>query len=848
MRPDAFVPPLPIDAALPELARALGERSAAVLQAPPGAGKTTRVPLALLGEPWLDGRKIVMLEPRRLAARAAAQRMASTLGERVGETVGFRVHLETRVGPRTRIEVVTEGVLTRMLQSDPALDEIALVVFDEYHERSLNADLGLALTLQSQELLRPELRLLVMSATLDGEAVAALLGGAPTVTSVGRSFPVETRWIPTRRETRLEDSVAAAIVRALGETEGDVLAFLPGAGEIRRVQQSLEGRGLPAGCYVAPLFGMLAQDEQDAAIAPAVPGRRKIVLATSIAETSLTIEGVRVVIDSGWSRVPRFSPRTGMTRLETVRVSRASADQRRGRAGRTASGVCYRLWDEHEESHLVARARPEIMEADLAPLALDLAVAGVAEPSELRWLDPPPGAAFAQARELLAELDALDAAGRVTEHGRRIAALGIHPRLGHMVLRAAERGGARTACDLAALVSERDVLRGEGRAPDADVELRLEALHGRATAGVVVDREAVRRVRVEADRLFERVRGARASAEPRATERAQPGQEGDAPSAAALLALAYPDRVGQRREGQRGRFTLRNGRGAALPHEQGLTAAAYIVAAELDDQRGESRILVAGALSLEEVELAFRDQIRTEREVGWDEATLSVVARERAMLGAIVLRERQLRDADPERMARALADAVLAQPEARLPWSDAARSIQRRVAFARTLDAAYPDLSDAALLARSNDWLLPRLVGMRRLEDLRRIDLAAVLLEELTWQQRSALDSLAPTHVTVPSGSRIPIDYSDPAAPVLAVRLQEMFGLADTPRVGGGRVPLTLHLLSPAHRPMQVTRDLAGFWKTTYFDVRKDLRGRYPKHHWPEDPLAAEPTARAKRK
>lgn len=834
MRPDAFAASLPIDAALPELAAALGARPAAVLQAPPGAGKTTRVPLALLDEPWLAGRKIVMLEPRRLAARAAAQRMAATLGERVGETVGFRVHLETRVGPRTRIEVVTEGVLTRMLQSDPALEEIGLVVFDEYHERSLAADVGLALTLQSQELLRPDLRVLVMSATLDGEAVAALLDGAPIVTSVGRSFPVETRWIATPRDTRLESAVVAAIGRALGETEGDVLAFLPGAGEIRRVQESLEGRELPAGCYVAPLFGMLAQDEQDAAIAPSRPGRRKIVLATSIAETSLTIEGVRVVVDSGWSRTPRFSPRTGMTRLETVRVSRASADQRRGRAGRTAPGVCYRLWDEHEEAHLVARSRPEILEADLAPLALDLAVAGVRDPSELRWLDAPPDAAFAQARELLAELEVLDGAGRVAEHGRRVAALGVHPRLAHMVLRGAERAGARTACELAALVSERDVLRGEGRAPDADVELRLEALHGRPTAGAIVDRDAVRRVRSEADRLFERVRGARDGA--------------GALSAGALLALAYPDRVGQRREGQRGRFVLRNGRGAALPHDQALTAAEYIVAAELDDQRGESRILVAGALTLEELEQELGEQITREREVRWDDTTQAVVAREREMLGAIVLRERQLRDADPELVARALAEAVLAAPESRLPWTESARSIQRRVAFAHTVDPSFPDLSDAALVARAGEWLVPRLVGARRLADVHRIDLAAVLLDELTWQQRGALDSLAPTHVTVPSGSRIPIDYSDASAPVLAVRLQEMFGLADTPRVGGGRVPLTLHLLSPAHRPMQVTRDLAGFWKTTYFDVRKDLRGRYPKHHWPEDPLAAEPTARAKRK
>ncbi|HEU4629021.1 MAG TPA: ATP-dependent helicase HrpB, partial [Gemmatimonadaceae bacterium] len=623
-------PPLPIDDALPALRAALREGTSAVLQAPPGAGKTTRVPLALLGEPWLAGRRVVMLEPRRLAARAAARFMARTLSESVGETVGYRVRLDTHVGPRTRVEVVTEGVLTRLLQDDPALETAGLVIFDEFHERSLPADLGLALTLQARELLRDDLRLLVMSATLDGAAVADLLGGAPVVTSAGRAFPVETRWRPPRERERVDAAVARVVREALTGEAGDVLAFLPGQAEIRRAETLLRAGELSPMTRVHPLYGNLPPEAQDAAIAPSAPGARKVVLATSIAETSVTIEGVRVVVDGGLARTPRFDPRSGMTRLETVRVSRAAADQRRGRAGRTAPGVCYRLWAEAEDAHLVPHARPEILEADLAPLALELAEAGVRDPAELRWLDPPPTAAFAQARELLRELGALDADGRITPHGRRMAALALHPRLAHMVLAGAELGYGAVACDLAALLAERDVLRAEQGTADADVRLRLELLRDRAalegsgyTRGLAVDRDGVRRAR-ELAREWRR--------QLRLHDDAAPG---DVDAAGLLLALAYPDRIGQRRNGASGRFLLRNGRGAHFAEPQPLSDAPYLVAAELDGQARESRIFLAAPVALEDVERHLGDQIETEEVVAWDEAAEMVRAVRRERLGAL---------------------------------------------------------------------------------------------------------------------------------------------------------------------------------------------------------------------
>jgi len=823
---------LPIEAVLPALADALRAGTSAVLQAAPGAGKTTVVPLALLGEPWLGGRKMVMLEPRRLAARAAASRMAQLLGERVGDTVGFRVRMETRVGPNTRIEVVTEGVLTRMLQHDPALEGVGIVIFDEFHERSLHADLGLALTLQSRAVLRDDLRVLVMSATLDGGPIAALLGDAAIVRSEGRVYPVDTRWLPRKPEGRMEPVAARAVRAALAAEEGDVLVFLPGAGEIRRVEEMLAVEGVPPDVRVMPLFGNLAQEAQDEAIRPSPPGRRKVVLATSIAETSLTIEGVRVVVDSGLMRVPRFSPRTGMTRLETVAVSRASADQRRGRAGRTAPGVCHRLWTEAEDAALQPHRPPEILEADLAPLALELASWGVADPLELQWLDAPPAAAFAQARELLAELGALDASGAVTAHGRRVAALPLHPRLAHMLLRAKEMRLGATACDLAALLAERDVLRGDGRAPDADVRLRLAALRRERGAGYSVDHAALHRVTAEGRDLRRQLGVSPADA--------------DDDAAGVLLALAYPDRIAQRRPGGGARYLLRNGRGAAFPEPQSLSEHPYLVAAELDDAGREGRIQLAAPVELAEVERHFADQVATEESVAWDDAAGAVRARRVRRLGALVLHEAPLAEADPGQVAAALVEAVRREGVAALPWGKAASQLRERIGFLHAHDPSFPDVADAALLAAMDEWLGPHLYGMRKMDEVRRVDLVAVLEGMLAWEQRRRLDEWAPTHVDVPSGSRIPIDYSDPAAPALAVRLQEVFGWTETPRIAGGRVPLTLHLLSPAHRPVQVTRDLASFWRAGYFDVKKDLKGRYPKHYWPDDPLVAEATARAK--
>jgi ATP-dependent helicase HrpB len=792
--------------------------------------------------------------------------MARSLGEQVGDTVGFRVRFESRVGPRTRVEVVTEGILTRMLQHDAALDGVGAVIFDEFHERSLHADLGLALTLQTQSVLRPDLRLIVMSATLDGERVAALLGRAagtapaPVVTSAGRSWPVEIRWRDQRPERHgpagYEAATVATVREALRTHAGDVLVFLPGAAEIRRVAQRLEQGELPEATAIMPLYGNLPQEAQDAAIAPSPPGRRKVVIATTIAETSLTIEGVRAVVDAGLARVPRFSARTGMTRLETARISRASADQRCGRAGRLGPGVCYRLWPEHEHHHLLAHTPAEILDADLAPLALELAAAGVRDPGDLCWLDAPPAAAYQQARELLTQLGALGADGRVTAHGQRMAELPLHPRLAHMVLRGTELGRAVVACELAALLAERDVLRGrDGMRPDADVRLRVELIRnphaGDAIAsmhGAIVDREALHRVRQEARALRENVR--RIDRRTESAARTGRGEMADDLAAAGLLlAFAYPDRIAQRRPGTGARYLLRNGRGASFDDGQPLATESYVVAAELGGVGQESQIQLAAALSLDEL-LAHPDfaPVR-DAELTWDVAAGAVRARVVERLGAIELRERIDPSPDSTAVSEALLAAVRTEGLAMLPWSEEATRLRERLAFLHRLDpATWPEVSDDALLAALDDWLAPHVRGVRRRDDLARVSIATALLDLIDWRGRAALDDLAPTHVAVPSGSRIRIDYADPTAPVLPVRLQEMFGARDTPAVGGGRVPLTLHLLSPAHRPVQVTRDLAGFWRGSYADVRRELRGRYPRHEWPEDPLLAAPTSRAKRR
>jgi ATP-dependent helicase HrpB len=829
---------LPIEPILPAIADALAEHRSLVIQSPPGAGKTTTVPLALLDAPWLARRSIVMLEPRRLATRAAAYRLAELHGDHVGETIGYRMRGDSRVGRATRVEVVTEGILTRRLLHDPTVDGVGLLIFDEFHERSIDADLGLALALRTQALIRDDLRIAVMSATLDGAAVAALLGDAPVLTSEGRVFPVDTRYVAPRANVRIESTVLATIDAALTRDDGDILVFLPGAAEIGRVASAL-GERVDSSIVIRTLYGALSQDDQDRALRPDPTGRRKIVLATSIAETSLTIEGIRVVVDSGWSRRPRFSPATGMTRLETVRVSLASADQRRGRAGRLGPGVCYRCWPEHETHGLLANAPPEIASADLAPLALSLAAAGVDDATELAWMDPPAPAAFAQARELLRELDAIDDRGAITKQGRAIAELPLHPRLSHMLMSARDDPTRRIASALAALLSERDIFRAPAGPIDADVSTRLDLILRSEDAGVVpagaeLDRDALRRARAETERLL------RTSAASRRSTSDESGL-----SIGALLALAYPDRVAQRRAGEPPRFILRNGRGAELLGAQSLAASPYIVAAEVDDRRPNGRVFLAAALTLEEIRHAFDDQIISEDVVEIDEND-AVVARRRERLGAIVLRDVASANPDPLRVRDALLAAIRSRGIARLPWSDASRRLRERLAFLHHHDPSWPDVSDAALGESLDDWLGPRLTGVRRLTDISRVDLGSALSERLDWKQRQALDELAPTHIEVPTGSRIPVDYTNADAPALAVRLQEVFGLIESPRIFGGRVPVTMQLLSPAHRPVQVTQDLAGFWRTSYFDVRKDLRGRYPKHEWPEDPLKATPTKRAK--
>jgi ATP-dependent helicase HrpB len=828
---------LPIDPILPEIRAALAAAPGLVLQAPPGAGKTTRVPLALLGEHWLAGSRIVMLEPRRLAARAAAARMAETLGEPVGQTVGYRIRFEAKVSAATRIEVVTEGILTRMLQDDPSLPGVGLVIFDEFHERSLNADLGLALCLESQGALRDDLKVVVMSATLDGGPVARLMGDVPLVTSEGRAFPVETRFLARPEPRRFADAVAGAVAQALrDEAEGDVLVFLPGAGEIRRVEALLGESPVARGVTIAPLYGDLPAEAQDRAIKKGGTAR-KVVLATAIAETSLTIDGVRVVVDGGQMRVPRFDPTSGMTRLVTLPVSRASADQRRGRAGRTAPGVCYRLWSEAEDRALQPFTAPEITEADLAPLALDLAQWGVDDATSLAWLDPPPAASLAQARELLTELGAVDERGRMTGHGRAMNRLAMHPRLAHMVLRARDLGLGGLACDLAALLGERDVVRAERGFRDSDVRLRLDALRGESeqVRGLAVDRGALARVRQAAKEWRRRV-GLRSGEE-----------SGEGRDAGVLLAFAYPDRIARRRPGGEPRYALSGGRGALFADPEPLSAEEWLVAAELDGDRREARIFLAAAIAKADLEEHFAEAIRTVEAVEWDRREEVVQARRQRRLFALVLDEQKLDKASPDALVAAMAEGVRAMGLACLPWSDELLKWRERVAFLRRHDpdGGWPDTSDHALLDGLEDWLAPYLPGITRRAHLSRLDLSQAVRGLLDWDAARRLDELAPTHVTVPSGSRIPIDYSG-EVPVLAVRLQEMFGCADTPRILGGRVAVLLHLLSPARRPVQVTQDLASFWANAYKAVKADLKGQYPKHWWPDDPMQAEPTARAK--
>jgi ATP-dependent helicase HrpB len=835
---------LPIEDVLPLLNRALAHESSALLTAPPGAGKTTRVPLALLDAPWLAGRKLLLLEPRRLAARAAAHRMASTLREQVGETVGYRMRLDTKVGPATRVEVVTEGILTRLLQQDPSLNEYAAVLFDEFHERSLQADMGLALCLESRRLFRPDLRLLVMSATLECGPVALLLGDAPVIVCEGRMFPVDTRYLEHPPSGPLDVAVTQSIRRALAQDSGSLLVFLPGMAEIRRVERRLLDADLGPGVHIAPLHGDLPQSAQDAAIAPAAPGTRKVVLATSIAETSLTIDGVRVVIDAGRLRVPRFDPRSGLTRLETIRVTQDSADQRRGRAGRLEPGVCYRLWTEGDHRRLAPRRPPEILESDLAPLVLELALWGAHDPSELSWLTPPPPGSVAQARDLLIRLGALDPSGRLTPHGRQMAAWPLHPRLSHMLLKAASLGLSDLACDVAALLSDRDLLRGPAGWRNPDFRLRLDALYGHhdQAPGVTVDRGTFHRVKRITD-TWRRQLTLPSHRSPTDVRKA-------IHRVGSLLALAYPDRIAQRQAGAEGRYLMTNGRGALFPAPDPLAAEPYLVVAELDAGSQWARIDLAAPVSLAEVESCYRAEIIETESVAWDETRKAVRAARQRRLGTLVLSEQALPDPDPSSVSRALLEGIRQTGLHVLAWTADLQQWRARVRFLRRIEGAgstWPDLSDEALLQTLEEWLGPYLNGMTTLDRVSRMDLSRPLYALLSREQHRQLDRQAPPRLTVPSGSILPVDYDTPDLPVLAVRLQEMFGCKETPRVANGRIPVMLHLLSPAKRPVQVTRDLASFWATGYQDVRKELRGRYPKHHWPDDPFTAPPTAKSKK-
>ena len=854
------VSPLPIDAALPDLTAALHGNNAAVLVAPPGAGKTTRVPLVLAREDWArKARRILVLEPRRLAARAAADRMAQTLGERVGDTVGLRVRFGSKISSRTRIEIITEGVFTRLILDDPMLDGVAAVIFDEFHERSLDADLGLALARDVQQGLREDLRILVMSATIDGARIAKLLGDAPVIASEGRAFAVETRY--AGRDTRpIEPQVADTIVRAMRADAGSLLAFLPGAAEIRRTKTLLEGRAEPSTDVVA-LYGALTGDEQDRAIAPALPGRRKIVLATSIAETSITIEGVRIVVDSGLARVPRYEPDVGVTRLETVRVSRAAADQRRGRAGRTEPGVCYRLWDEPQTAALEPFARPEILAADLSSFALDLATWG-GGPDQLAFLDPPPRAALTEAKALLAELGAIDGDSRITAAGKLLRRLPLPPRLARMVVDAGAEGSALPAAEIATLIGERG-LGGD----DVDLRERLNALRR--------DRSPrARDARAMAQRWAETVsapsplvgkgRGGGSGGGAVELTSAQipstrtrglttptpipsPQGGGEEISVGALLALAYPERIAKNRGATAGAFLLVNGRGANIDAASPLAREPFLAVAELAGTAAQGRILSAAPIALAEIEQRFSDRIEAREEIVFDAASASLRGRKSRRLGAIALSDQPMPALANDDTAQKLADGIAGLGMHRLPWTQSLQQWRDRVMFLRASEGEeWPDLSDAALGQSVNAWLVPALPAKTALGEITADELNTAVRALLPWPLQRRLDAEAPTHFAAPTGSQVPIDYEAEGGPKIAIRVQELFGLNRHPAIAGGKVPLLIELLSPAHRPVQMTRDLPGFWRGSYAAVRAEMRGRYPKHPWPEDPIAAQATRRAK--
>lgn len=839
---------LPIDSVIPHIKDALQHASSLVLQAPPGAGKTTMVPLELLGEDWAQKGRIIMLEPRRLATRAAARRMAHLLGEKVGETVGYRVRMDSRISDKTRIEVVTEGILTRRLQQDPELSGVCAVIFDEYHERSLQADLGLALCLDVQRGLREDLKLIVMSATLDGARVADLLQGedaesVPLITSEGRAYAVEHHYLERPIKDvlhwrgRLESAAAEKVAEVLHTQSGSILVFLPGAGEIERTAELLRGMKFGPQVVIAPLYGKMSGQMQDLAIAPAEEGKRKIVLATSIAETSLTIEGIRVVVDGGLARGPEYDVRTGMTRLETRRASRAATEQRAGRAGRVAAGACFRLWTEAMQRGLIAYDAPEITRADLVPLALELCNWGIGDPSELRWQDVPDKASYTQAMDLLCSLGALDQQRRITAHGKAMACLSMHPRLAHMVLKARDLGFGALALMVAGLMNERDLMRSRS----ADVRLRLEILqkirHKKFSPAKnqAVDLALCKTILQQIKRWQQQLAIKESTL--------------DMNKAGLCIALAYPERIGAKRKNAVGKFLLSGGRGAVLAGEDSLALEKYIAVSALDKGQRDARIFLAAPLDENEMQDIFADQIIEQEIIEWHSRSKTVMAHEQRLLGKLLLKERPLKKPAPEKIVAALLEGVRQMGLEVLPWDKNSRCLRERINFMRAHEPEcdLADLSDQGLLASLPNWLGPYVQGMTNRDQLKNLKMGDILSAQLSWQDKQRLDQMVPAHMRVPSGSRIALDYAqDP--PVLSVRLQEMFGLCTTPSVMGGKVALLIHLLSPAGRPLQVTQDLEGFWKSSYELVKKDMKGRYPRHNWPDDPLAAVATKRTKAK
>ncbi len=800
------------------------------------------VPLALLDQEWLKGKKIVMLEPRRLATRASAARMATLLGEEVGERVGYQVRFDRCVSSSTRIEVVTEGILTRRMQHDPDLADVGLIIFDEFHERSLHGDLAFALALDVVSNLRDDLRILVMSATLDTRAVKTTLSDAPVVTADGRSYPVAVNYLSSEPKQRVHEYVAAAVLQALHSESGDILVFLPGTGEIRSTLDLLAQHPVCSGIVLCPLYGDMSRQDQDRALLPDSQGRRRVVLATSIAETSLTIEGISTVIDSGWSRLPKFDPNSGLTRLVTQRVSLAAADQRTGRAGRMGPGVCYRMWSESTQSTLQPFVPPEINESDLAQLMLELAQWGVTEPLDLRWLTPPPAGAVAQAKELLQGLDAIDSGGRITPAGRDMAGMGVHPRLAHMLLVSKDRGQEQLAADLAALLTERDpVNRAHRESVGVDLGHRLELLDIFRQQGASAARDAgaeinvCRRVVLASRELLRRMKASNKPTLPPM-------------SVAALLATAYPDRIAQCRGGDGIGYLLSSGRGVRLPEVDPLVGSEYLVVAQMDAGHRDGRVFLAERVTKSDIEESLSAHIRRCSSIKWDRYSEAVTAHSEERLGSLVLNRERLQDPDAVLVKAAMVNGIRDMGLDALPWGEQARELQARVCSLRLWqqDVAWPDLSDAALMHTLDDWLSPWLDGITTRDHLRRVNLTAILRTLLEWQQQQLMDRLAPTHIQVPSGSRVKLQYRPGEEPILAVRLQEMFGLMDTPTICDGRVKLVLHLLSPARRPIQVTGDLRGFWDRTYAEVKKELKGRYPKHYWPDDPMQAQPTSKVR--